>query len=309
MSSCRFREALAALALLSLLAPAALAQGGREGAYDTPVLSSVDNGLYSVTLRVQAGPSGTPGGFAVQWMKRADFAAAGGWPANPTDPRLSSCNFVGTPTLNLWGATSFRLAAEEVAYVQPGDLFDETGVSTNSTSSAALDPGTEYVTRVRALPGTDGTASDFAPTIPTQTLPGECTQGFWKNHPDRWPASCLPMLVGTVSYTEAQLLLIFGEPAKGNGLISLAHQLITARLNLCNGSDPTPIMAAIAGADALIGSLVVPPIGAGFLDPSATSGLTETLDDYNNGRVGGVSECPTMTRSASTWGALKVLYR
>jgi len=182
MSSCRFREALATFATLALLAPAALAQGGREGAYDTPVLSAVDNGLYSVTLRVEAGPSGAPGGFVLQWMKRADFAAAGGWPATPGDPRLSSCNFVGTPTLNLWGASSFKLAPAEIAYVQPGDLFDETGVSTSPASSAALDPGTEYVTRVRALPGTDGTASDFAPTVPTQTLYSECTQGFWKTH-------------------------------------------------------------------------------------------------------------------------------
>jgi len=309
MSSCRFRDVIATLAMLTLLAPAAIAQSGREGAYDTPALASVDNGLYSVTLKVQAGPSGAPGGFALQWMKRADFTAAGGWPANPSDPRLSNCNFVGTPTLNLWGASSFKLAPAEVAYVQPGDLFDETGVSTTSKSSAALDPGTEYVTRVRALPGTDGTASDFAPTVPAQTLLGECTQGFWKTHPDRWPASCLPILLGTVSYTKAELLLIFDQPAKGNGLISLAHQLITAKLNLCNGSDPTPILAAIAAADALIGGLVAPTIGTGYLDPSATSGLTETLDDYNNGRVAGVAECPTMTRSASTWGALKVLYR
>jgi len=309
MSSFRFPRALAALALLCLLAPAAVAQSGREGAYDTPALASVDNGLYSVTLRVQAGPTGAPGGFSVQWMKRADFAAAGGWPATASDPRVGNGNFVGTPTLNLWGATSFRLGPGEAAYVQPGDLFDETGVGINSTAGAALQPGTDYVTRVRALPSTDGTASDYTGAIPTYTLDGECTLGFWKNFPDRWPSTCLPMLLGTTSYTKAQLLQIFAEPAKGNGLVSLAHQLIAARLNLCNGSDPTPIMATIIAADALIGGLVVPPVGSGYLDPSVTSALTEAMDGYNNGRLGGVSECPTMTRTTSTWGALKALYR
>ena len=297
------------LAMISLLTPAAFAQGGREGAYDTPALASVDNGFYSVTLRIQAGPSGAPGGFAVQWMKRSDFVAAGGWPANASDPRIGNGNFVGTPTLNLWGATSFRLGPGEAAYVQPGDLFDETGVGINSTAGAALQPGTDYVTRARALPGTDGTASDYTGALPTYTLDGECTLGFWKNFPDRWPSICLPMSLGTVLYTKAQLLQIFAESAKGNGLVSLAHQLIAAKLNLCNGSDPSHVATTIAAADALISGLVVPPVGSGYLDPSATSGLTEALDDYNNGRLGGVSECPTTVRTTSSWGALKVLYR
>jgi hypothetical protein len=305
----RFRAALPMVTMLAALAPAAFAQGAREGAYDTPVLSPVDNGLYSVTLKVQAGPSGAPGGFAVQWMKRADFVAAGGWPTSPGDPRVGSGNFVGTPTLNLWGATTFKLEPGETALIQPGDLFDETGVGINANAGASLEPGTEYVTRAQALPGVDGTASDYAPAVQVQTLNGECTQGFWKNHPETWPAACLPLVLGTVSYTKAQLIQIFATPAQGNGLISLAHQLITAKLNLCNGSDPSVVAAFIASADALIGSLVVPPIGSGILAPSATSSLTESLDDYNNGRVGGVAECATMTRTSSTWGRVKLLYR
>lgn len=37
----------------------------------------------------------------------------------------------------------------------------------------------------------------------------------------------------------------------------------------------------------MIGSLVVPPEGAGFLPPADTSALTETLDAYNNGTAAG----------------------
>jgi len=46
------------------------------------------------------------------------------------------------------------------------------------------------------------------------------------------------------------------------------------------GSDPTPIAGVIPAADALIGNLLVPPIGGGFLDPSVTGTLTSALDDW-----------------------------
>jgi hypothetical protein len=89
-----------------------------------------------------------------------------------------------------------------------------------------------------------------------------------------------------VSYTDLQLLSIFNTPAQGNGLLSLAHQLIAAKLNIANGADGTSVAAAIAAADALIGNLVIPPAGAGSLPSSATSSLTGTLDSFNNGLIG-----------------------
>ena len=42
----------------------------------------------------------------------------------------------------------------------------------------------------------------------------------------------------------------------------------------------------IDAADAMIGSLVVPPIGGGSLSTDATSALTEALADYNEGATG-----------------------
>jgi hypothetical protein len=72
----------------------------------------------------------------------------------------------------------------------------------------------------------------------------------------------------------------------GNGLISLAHQLIAAKLNVARGADGSTIASAIAAADALIGSLVVPPAGGGSLAPGTTSALVQTLDNYNSGLTG-----------------------
>jgi len=110
------------------------------------------------------------------------------------------------------------------------------------------------------------------------------TQGFWKNHPDAWPVSSLAL--GSVTYTAAQLGAIFDEPVAGNGLISLAHQLIAAKLNIANGADPSAIASTIAAADALIDGLVVPPVGSGFLAPDDTSALVDALSDFNEGLTG-----------------------
>jgi hypothetical protein len=293
-------------AVMMLLLPA-LAGPARSATYEAPSLSVVDAGLFQVTLRIKAGTSGAPSGFLVQWMDVDDFDRLGGWPQS-SDPTLVYCAYLGVPTLNLWGATDFRLAPGAAAMVQPGDVFDETGIVTNSID--VLQPGHQYVFRAQAVGDASSGASGYSLMADATTAgSAECTQGFWKNHEDLWPPACTPMLLGSVDYTKSQLLAIFNEPAQGNGFLSLAHQLIAARLNLCNGSDPGPIAATLAAADGMIGGLVCPPIGSGYLDPAATSPLTEQLDRYNNGKLGGVLACPTAVRSSVTWGRLKALYR
>jgi hypothetical protein len=99
------------------------------------------------------------------------------------------------------------------------------------------------------------------------------------------------MNLGSVAYTAAQLAQILDEPAGGNALLILGHQLIAAKLNILNGANPAPIAATITQADTLIGSLVMPPIGSGDVDPSSALGQQmvaagSTLDSYNNGDLG-----------------------
>jgi hypothetical protein len=276
-------------------------------ALDTPSLSLNDKGFFRIDLDVTAGASGAPNGFVIQWMKKSDFDEYG-WPSDEYDPLAATCDFTGSPTLNMDDRSStFALAPHGVIEVQMGDLFDETGLYGYYLDQ--LPPG-DYAFRVWAEGnGAPGSGSVASATFFASTTVPECTQGFWKNHPEVWPVGCLPMMLGTVNvYTQAQLLQIYNQPANGNGLISLAHQLITAKLNICNGSDPTNIAATIAAADALIGALVVPPIGGGFIAPGTTSALTETLDDWNNGIIPGVVSCATKTKQ-TTWGKVKSLYR
>jgi hypothetical protein len=88
----------------------------------------------------------------------------------------------------------------------------------------------------------------------------------------------------------------------------MAHQLIATKLNYCNGSNLSFIQSTVNNCDSAIGNLVVPPIGSGFMSPGQAHNDTEALDNYNNGLVPGVANCPTPTTS-TTWGAIKTLHR
>ena len=117
------------------------------------------------------------------------------------------------------------------------------------------------------------------------------TQGYWKNHAEVWVGRSV--MLGTRNYTQAELLSIFDTPVTGNGLISLSHQLIAAKLNAPPGTIlPASVATAMAAADAMIGGLVVPSVGGGSLSTDSTSSLTSTLDQFNNGNTrGGPPHC------------------
>ena len=296
---------LPVLCALALQAPVAYA-----AVLDTPALEFVNSGRTSMTVKVIAGASGAPKGFTLEWLPAATYDQLGGFPV-AGDSRVLKGDFFGVPTLNTQdGTTSYRLQSVDDAGVQLGDLFDETGVLTQNNGE--LLEGVEYVVRVRANADGELGASVSSTIVRATTLARslqDCTytQGYWKNHTAAWPVGSLTL--GTVNYTAAQLLAIFNQPAAGNGLISLAHQLIAAKLNIAQGATPTAaVNAAIASADAMIGGLVAPPIGAGSLAPGATSGLTTTLDNFNQG-ITGPGHCGSTPTHAPTWGGLKSLYR
>jgi hypothetical protein len=123
-----------------------------------------------------------------------------------------------------------------------------------------------------------------------QPTPPSCPlgQGYWKNHPEAWPITSLTL--GCQTYTQAELLTILTTPIgagkTADASLILADQLIAALLNIAGGSDPTPVAATIAAADALLctfgGKL---PYN---VKPSSAVGqqmtvLATTLDQYNSG--------------------------
>jgi hypothetical protein len=126
------------------------------------------------------------------------------------------------------------------------------------------------------------TATPTATPTPTPAPVG-CVfgQGYWKNHPAQWPVTQLQL--GNRVYTQQELLSILHQSVRGNGLVLLAHQEIAAKLNIANGADGSCIEQTLADADAMIGDLVIPPVGNGYLAPRDVSALADTLDQYNEG--------------------------
>ena len=211
-------------------------------------------------------------------MTLADFIANGNqWPDDPSE--FCQASFANS------------LAPNQTMAVVIGDdrLFDSFGVRSDC-SGDPLPCDTAYVFRCRVNETDSCSASPWGNTITCATLPcspgQNCTytQGYWKNHSDVWPLQSLTL--GAVSYSESQLLQILNRPAQGNGLVILAHQLIAAKLNIANGADPTAVQQFVINADNMVGGLIVPPIGNGYLSPSQTSELTDTLTEYNEGTIG-----------------------
>ena len=68
--------------------------------------------------------------------------------------------------------------------------------------------------------------------------------------------------------------------------LKLAHQLIAARLNLANGSDPTPVIGTLDEADTLLSGYTGKlPYGVEFSSPAGRTMSNDAaiLQDYNHG--------------------------
>jgi hypothetical protein len=254
--------------------------------YDTSAASNIG-------ISVTAGQTGAPAGFFVQWMTLADYLALGSqWPVSSEVPNAAAPSFCKA-TFGRIGPTSscteYRLRPGQTVSVTIGDdsLYDNCAVSSPCSGSPLL-CNTAYVFRALALDSTRGgfRVSDtiMCATIPCVASPCTYSQGYWRNHPNTWPVTSLTL--GAVTYQAAELIAILDDPAQGNGLVILVHQLIAAKLNIANGADPSAVQQATTDADNMIGTLVVPPIGNGYLPPAQTGELTEILTQYNEGTIG-----------------------
>ena len=259
-----------------------------------PIAISYETSAASnIAINVTAGQTGAPAGFSIQWMTLADYVALGNqWPGtsevpNAQAPSFCKANFSGIVPSS--GCIPYNLHPAQNVTVVIGDdsLYDNCAVS-SPCSGAPLLCNTAYVFRASALDATGQLRVSDTITCATLSCVGgsSCTysQGYWRNHPNAWPVTSLTL--GTVNYQAAELMAILDDPARGNGLVIVVHQLIAAKLNIANGADPSAVQQAITDADNMIGALVVPPIGNGYLPPGQTGNLTETLTEYNEGTIG-----------------------
>lgn len=109
-------------------------------------------------------------------------------------------------------------------------------------------------------------------------------QGYWKNNPTQWPVSSLTL--GGTSYTENQLLTILGNPGGSDASVILGVQLIAAKLDVANGSDPTAIRTAANTADTLLTGLSIPAqVKTSSQLGNAMTQAATTLANYTNGQL------------------------
>lgn len=255
-----------------------------------PTLTCGDATQASTDIKICAGPTGVPNGFVLKW---AQGNATISWAS--LGPKCTA-TFQNR-------ALGYRLGPNQCVTLSIGELLESEASAVDPSCAVALQCGKSYAfkgyarqtaTLLRSLEFGPLYCSTLACT-PTDTC--TFTQGYWKTHGPVpkgnneyvWPQEVKVngLKLGNVLYTATQLLQIFNEqPSKENGLVSLAHQLIAAKLNVLNGADPSDITASIAAADTLIGALTVPPVGTGSKASSETSALTETLTDYNEGKTG-----------------------
>ncbi|PJJ54966.1 hypothetical protein [Hymenobacter chitinivorans] len=269
----------------------------KKAELSAPTLSTVEATQTSITLRVTAGAGeGAPAGFSLQWMSAADYVANGNSWLSSDDPRLFKASFSGNAN-----QSRYNLAPNQSVTVNIGEMLFDNGAST--TSAKALSCITQqYVFRAFAHATSSLQRSDF--TAPYQAATLSCrasatctfTQDYWRTHGpipvgnnrNEWPLTSLTL--GTTTYTDLQALSILNTPAEGSALLTLAHQLIAAKLNEAKGADATSISQYIGSADAQLGSRSLLP-GTTTDQPTssylgAVSTLTQPLLNYNEGATG-----------------------
>jgi len=274
--------------------------GKKVTTVDTPTISCATGSTPSaINVTVTGGANtGLPAGFSVQWMLESEFVANGSvWPGDSyVDPNVSSfckASFSGNAS-----GYNYAIGANGSKTVTIGDVIYDTPGASSACENSPLQCGQNYV--FRAFGHATSTLNRSAWSNTTTCATGSCggddgctyTQGYWKTHgpipagsnSNEW--AVISLTLGTVSYTDLELQAIFNTPASGNGLLTLAHQLIAAKLNIASGADDSAIAGTIAAADAMIAGLVVPPVGSGSLSPGSTSALVSALTNYNEGATG-----------------------
>jgi hypothetical protein len=312
MSTSLFQRITLAAAALLLAVPVAMAAPPKTK-LDTPTIVAGEITPSSIDIVVTAGATGAPAGFSLQWMTLDQYVANGNmWYASEV---VCKASFSGNAN-----GTTFNLASGQSVTVNIGDsLFDQAGASSNCI--APLDPCTTYVFHAFAHAtsklaksdftanlevATSGCANNFCRTYPNGyggASYGACTmtQGYWKTHGvaptgNNWNEwAFTTMVVGGVEYSAVEIQAILNTSGAGNGLVTLAHQLITAMINRDQGAPSETIDSAIAAANAFIqiytldAGKKIPPAGTALLPKqqnSAAAALITALADFNEGATG-----------------------
>jgi SdrD B-like domain len=146
---------------------------------------------------------------------------------------------------------------------------DGLGNSVAVVSFGAFEPGSEHI--------------DFGFHSSGGTPVGTGTPGYWKTHPEAWPAS---VVVGGVSYTRDQAIAWLGDSGSDK-TVTMFASLVSAKLNVAAGTDASCVQSTIDLADAWME--MFGPVGRKVKASSYAWKVGEPLhrlmDNYNNGML------------------------
>jgi hypothetical protein len=161
------------------------------------------------------------------------------------------------------------------ANVGADDTIDSDGVSDGLGNSVA--------TIVLTVDQGFTADTDFGFGVTPVAQPGTGTPGYWKNHPEAWPATVVTL--GGVAYSQAQALAFMDTPGKDKTL-TMFSSLLSAKLNVLAGNDSSCVASTIEAADAWMTTY---PAGSNVKAASLAWKLGEPLhrlmDNYNNGML------------------------
>jgi hypothetical protein len=125
--------------------------------------------------------------------------------------------------------------------------------------------------------------TDFGFFATPVAQPGTGTPGYWKNHPEAWPAT---VTVGGVTYTRDQAIAWLEKVGKDR-TITMFSSLVSAILNVGIGNDDSCVASTIAAANAWM--TTYGPVGSNVHAASYAWKVGEPLhrlmDNYNNGML------------------------
>ncbi len=181
-------------------------------------------------------------------------------------PNLPAGTYTVTFTLPLGFAAS------------PSNVGSDPTVDSNGSSSTVT------------VAGSANTTVDFGIYQPFGTSSCGYTQGYWKNHEEKWPAPYSPnapwMTAGHLTPTTWDGLM--GMSVKnGNSYMQLAHQWIAATLNRTSGAPMNATVLNVLNLSQAWLLANTPASGPvpNFKNAQATAWAV-VLDDYNNGKLG-----------------------
>ncbi|HEY3167718.1 MAG TPA: PKD domain-containing protein, partial [Candidatus Binatia bacterium] len=143
----------------------------------------------------------------------------------------------------------------------------------------------------------------LAPSVGAPVAADKCplSHGYWKNHAEAWPRSSLVLgnaAKAAHTYSQSELLSLLSANSKSDASIILAHQLIAAKLNVANGSNPAPIASTLTTADNLLGAFpgkLPYDVKSNTATGKSMVAAGAILESYNTGQV--ANSCGTTTNT------------